>query len=76
MPAQVFGFAQKGEISVGKDADLTLFDAEKICDKADYPHRGAPDARPEGIPYVVVDGVLTVKNGEYTGACSGKIIKK
>ena len=76
MPAQVFGFAQKGEISVGKDADLTLFDAEKICDKADYPHRGAPDARPEGIPYVFVDGVLTVKNGEYTGACSGKIIKK
>ena len=76
MPAQVFGFAQKGEISVGKDADLTLFDAEKICDKADYPHRGAPDARPEGIPDVFVDGVLTVKNGEYTGACSGKIIKK
>ena len=55
---------------------MTLFDAEKICDKADYPHRGAPDARPEGIPYVFVDGVLTVKNGEYTGACSGKIIKK
>ena len=71
MPAQVFGFAQKGEISVGKDADLTLFDAEKICDKADYPHRGAPE-----FPYVFVDGVLTVKNGEYTGACSGKIIKK
>lgn len=76
MPAQVFGFSQKGEISVGKDADLTLFDAEKICDKADYPHLGDPDARPEGIPYVLVDGVLTVEHGEYTGACSGKIIKK
>lgn len=76
MPAQVFKFAGKGEISVGKDADLTLFNAEKICDRADYPHRGEPDAKPEGIPYVLVDGVLTVENGEYTGARCGRIIRK
>ena len=68
MPARVFGFAQKGEISVGKDADLTLFDAEKICDKADYPHRGAPDARPEGIPYVFVDESV---DGEEWGVYRG-----
>ena len=37
MPAQVFGFSQKGEISVGKDADLTLFDAEKSATKQIIP---------------------------------------
>lgn len=76
LPAQVFGLSQKGEIAVGKDGDLTLFNLETICDRADYPHLGEPDAIPEGIPYVLVDGVLAVDQGVYTGSRSGKIIRK
>jgi N-acyl-D-aspartate/D-glutamate deacylase len=31
---------------------------------------------PEGIPYVIVNGTVTVDDGEYTGALGGKIIRK
>ena len=75
-PAKVFGFDQKGSIETGKDADLTIFDPATIKDRSDYPHRGQPDAKPEGIPYVLVNGFLTVCNGEYTGRRCGRAIKK
>jgi dihydroorotase len=52
---------QKGRIRVGADADLTLFDPERVIDKATY----AEPARPsEGIPFVLVNGVLVVKDGK------------
>ncbi|GAG17019.1 unnamed protein product, partial [marine sediment metagenome] len=31
---------------------------------------------PEGIPYVLVNGVLTIENGEHTGALAGKVLRK
>ncbi len=76
LPAKVFGFEQKGSIEVGKDADLTIFDPATIRDRSDYPDRGKPDAKPDGIPYVLVNGFLTVQNGEYTGRRRGTIIRK
>ena len=76
LPARVFGFDQKGSIEKGKDADLTIFDPATIRDRSDYPHRGKPDAKPDGIPYVLVNGCLTVCNGEYTGRRCGRIIRK
>ena len=63
-------------IEKGKDADLTIFDPATIRDRSDYPHRGKPDAKPDGIPYVLVNGCLTVCNGEYTGRRCGRIIRK
>lgn len=76
LPAQVFGFAGKGCIEPGMDADLTVFSLEEICDRADYPHLGEPDAKPLGIPYVFVDGACAVDAGEYQSCRSGKIIRK
>lgn len=76
MPAQIFQFSRKGRLAPGMDADVTIFDINTICDKADYPHLGLPDAKPEGIPYVMVGGVLAVDQGRYTGAMGGKTIRK
>lgn len=73
LPAQTFGFRHKGCIEVGADADLTIFDLENLKDMADFPHRGKPDAKPEGIVYVVVNGVLAVAEGQFTGQKAGKI---
>ena len=51
----------KGRIRAGADADLTLFDPERVIDKATY----AEPARPsEGIPFVLVNGVVVVKDGK------------
>ena len=66
MPAQrlerrVPGFRNKGRIRVGADADLTLFDPERVIDRSTY---AAPATPPDGIPYVLVAGVPVVDRGQ------------
>ncbi len=66
MPAQrlerrVPMMKNKGRIRVGADADITIFDAERINDKATYDE---PAKYSEGIMYVMVNGVLVVNNGQ------------
>lgn len=75
MPAKRLGLINKGFIGVGADADILIFDAKIIEDKADYPCFGATDTRPEGIEYVFVNGVMTVKGKEVLDISAGKTIK-
>ena len=62
---RVEGFApmmtRKGRVQVGADADLTLFDAGTIIDRATY---ADPDASSEGIYHVLVEGVSVVRDGD------------
>jgi N-acyl-D-aspartate/D-glutamate deacylase len=53
-------FRQKGRVRVGADADLTLFDPERIRDRASW---NEPTLAPEGIAAVIVAGVPIVENG-------------
>ena len=76
LPAETFSFTTKGRILPGMDADLTIFDIHTICDNATYPHLGLPDARPSGIPYVMVGGTLAVDQGIYKNTRSGRTIRK
>lgn len=76
LPAETFSFEGKGKILPGMDADLTIFDIHTICDNATYPHLGLPDARPSGIPYVMVGGTLAVDQGVYRNTRSGRTIRK
>jgi len=50
----------KGRIRVGADADLTIFDARSITDKSTFQD---PAQYAEGIKFVMVNGVLIVKDG-------------
>ena len=49
--------ASKGRIRVGADADLTVFDASRVIDRATY---DAPDQFSTGIVHVLVRGTLVV----------------
>lgn len=75
MPAKRLGLNNKGGIDIGADADILVFDPAFIADKAEYPCFGATDTRPEGIEYVFVNGVMTVKGKEVLDVNPGKIIK-
>jgi N-acyl-D-amino-acid deacylase len=72
LPAQHFGFADRGLIRQGLAADLVLFDARTVADAATFEK---PHAYATGIPYVLVNGVLVVNNGEHTGAKPGVVIR-
>jgi N-acyl-D-glutamate deacylase len=65
--------AQKGRVQVGADADLTIFDPETVSDKANKQDGGLPST---GIPYVVVNGTVVVKDSEVLkGVYPGKPIR-
>ena len=73
MPAQRLGLQERGLLRVGMAADIVVFDAERVKDVATFsdPHR-----YPEGIPYVVVNGEVTVSEGEHTGALAGRVLRR
>ena len=54
-------------------ADITLFDADRVLDKATYT---APFAYNEGIEYVVVNGEVVLAKGKHTGAKPGRALRK
>jgi dihydroorotase len=66
MPAQRLekrapAFRNKGRLHGGADADITVFDAGTIIDKATFEE---PLQFSAGIPYVLVNGVAVVDQGK------------
>ncbi|HZE98447.1 MAG TPA: D-aminoacylase [Planctomycetota bacterium] len=70
--AAKIGLKDRGVIRVGAFADLALFDAGRVVDKATYLD---PFQYPEGIEVVVVNGVVTVDHGRHTGARAGRVLR-
>ena len=65
--------ARKGRVQVGSDADLTIFDPERIIDRATY---DAPDQYSAGIAHVLVAGTFVVRDGALVeGAQPGRPLR-
>jgi N-acyl-D-amino-acid deacylase len=71
LPASNLGLKDRGLIREGMAADLVIFDADKIIDKADYAN---PHQYPEGLTHVIVNGQIVVADGEHTGNKPGKAL--
>ena len=71
LPAAHFKFANRGIVKAGYAADLVVFDAKKVADTATFE---APHGYATGIPYVLVNGVVVVRNGAQTDARPGQVI--
>jgi dihydroorotase len=75
MPAQRLerrapAFRDKGRVRTGADADLTIFDPNRVIDRATYDE---PLQYSEGIEFVLVNGVPVVKDGQLvTGVFPGR----
>jgi N-acyl-D-aspartate/D-glutamate deacylase len=59
-PAERLGIAGKGRIAIGADADIAVFDPERVTDRATFEN---PAQYSEGMVYVLVNGVAVVRNG-------------
>lgn len=64
LPAQRYGISKRGYLAEGCFADIVIFDEKNIIDKANFLDKGVPDAPPEGISYVIVNGKIVVEYGE------------
>lgn len=71
LPAQTFGFWDRGIIREGFAADLVVFDPQTVADKATFDD---PHQYPVGIEHVLVNGQLVIHQGQHTGARPGRIL--
>ncbi len=76
LETQRLGIFDRGLLAEGMWADITVFDPKNVIDRAEYTPPEAVKRYPEGISYVIVNGVLTIDRGEHTGALAGKILRK
>ncbi len=72
-PCRKLGIKERGLIKAGNFADIVIFDPRKIEDRASY---ADPHQYPKGIKYVIVNGKVTVEEGEHTGARGGRILTR
>jgi N-acyl-D-amino-acid deacylase len=72
LPAAQFRFPARGILREGFAADIVVFDPATVGDRATFEK---PHAYAAGIPYVLVNGVIVVKDGTHTGARPGVVLK-
>ena len=72
-PAAKLGLVSKGRLNVGADADVVIFDLEKIKDGGTF---GDPILPPAGIDYVFIGGEIAAKDCYVVQKNLGKVIRK
>jgi N-acyl-D-amino-acid deacylase len=71
LTADRFGLEGRGRIGERTWADLVVFDAASVLDRATFTE---PAQYPAGIPYVVVNGQVVIDKGEHTGVLAGRVL--
>ncbi len=72
LPAQKFQLQGRGLLREGMAADIVVFDANTVSDKATFEN---PHAYSTGFEYVIVNGELVIESGKHIGTRSGMIVK-
>lgn len=72
LPADIFGFPERGYLRVGYFADILVFDPRTFRDTAtfDKPHQYAT-----GVRYLWVNGKLAIDDGRVTGTLAGRALR-
>jgi len=70
--ARRLGITDRGAIARGMFADLVAFDPATVADRATFDD---PHQYPVGIDVVVVNGVVTIRDGEHTGDLGGRAVR-
>lgn len=73
LPAKRLGLSNKGDIKVGMDADIVIFNADTIIDRATFTNPVEP---PEGIEYVIINGIVALKGKEIINNSLGRSIRR
>jgi N-acyl-D-aspartate/D-glutamate deacylase len=71
--AAKLGLSDRGLLRPGNYADITIFDADRVVDRATY---AEPFHYSEGIEYVLVNGTAVLEHGKHTGAKPGRALRR
>src|SRR5262245_40999781 len=72
LPATVFGLKDRGQLRAGAFADILIFDLSRVNDAATYEK---PHQLSEGIDDIIVNGELARRNGKFTSALAGRVLR-
>ncbi|MFN8336451.1 MAG: D-aminoacylase [Cyclobacteriaceae bacterium] len=72
LPATNLGIEDRGRLRIGYYADLAIFDAKEVIDRATYDE---PKLYATGMRYVLVNGVPVLSDGAHTGAMPGRVVR-
>jgi N-acyl-D-amino-acid deacylase len=72
MPAAQLGLDRKGRLDPGADADIVIFDPERIADNAVF---SDPLAPPSGIDRVIISGKTVLLDGEILCRTAGRSVR-
>jgi N-acyl-D-aspartate/D-glutamate deacylase len=73
LPATRMGLSDRGCLREGCAADVAIFSADRVRDVGTFTD---PHHYPEGIPYVIVNGVPVVDNGRFTTSRPGQVLRR
>lgn len=71
-PAEVRKIKERGQLTPGYFADVTVFDPDTIQDHATF---AQPHQYSTGVAHVFVNGEQVLKDGEHTGALPGQVVR-
>jgi N-acyl-D-aspartate/D-glutamate deacylase len=72
LPAEIFQIPERGRLAPGHYADVVAFRSEGLRDVATFEQSGRYS---EGVEYLVVNGVVSIDGGEYTGDRGGRALR-
>jgi N-acyl-D-amino-acid deacylase len=72
LPASILGLTDRGQLKAGQAADVVVFDPATVGETNSFEK---PKSYAKGVPYVLVNGVVVIDNGEHTGARPGKPLR-
>ena len=73
LTARTFGLADRGQLAEGLAADVVVFNAEQVADRATY---DAPQQAANGIEWVLVNGEVTWQQGVHCATRAGQVLHR
>ena len=81
VPARTVGLGDRGRLAVGYKADINLIDLEGLRVAAPHPVHNLPgggrrlEQKAEGYRATIVSGEVTYRDGAFTGALPGRLVR-
>ncbi len=81
LPAEVAGFHGRGQLKIGAPADIVIYDFDGLRVLPDEIAHDLPGGewrriqRAEGYKYILVNGCVTMRNGQPTNTHSGRLLR-
>lgn len=71
--AETFGMCERGFVRDGAYADIVIIDRQDFRANATYEN---PTELSDGVAYLLINGIVTIKDGRYTDALPGKLLRR